>query len=135
MSEVNAIFDQFMKFSDRLHRADAARKHLDEMRCRATPVCGSCFFWMKSRDCPREHNVNGYNRGPSMSASPCSKFKGTDSFEKNVAAYLALRHPQGESKSKVHHFRCTQAYCKCAVARQDRFECEHFKECPQGEKS
>jgi hypothetical protein len=36
--------------------------------------CGSCDNWMKSRECPREHNVNGRNRGPSMNAPICPKF-------------------------------------------------------------
>jgi hypothetical protein len=37
-------------------------------------VCGDCSHWMKSRDCPREHNVNGYSRGPSMGERKCPKF-------------------------------------------------------------
>jgi hypothetical protein len=37
--------------------------------------CGDCDYWMKSRDCPREHNVNGYTRGPSCEGIPCPKFK------------------------------------------------------------
>lgn len=37
--------------------------------------CGNCYFWMKSRDCPREHNVNGQTRGPSCSDVACGKFK------------------------------------------------------------
>ena len=37
------------------------------------PRCGTCQFWMQSCNCPREKNVNGYSRGPSMSGPPCSK--------------------------------------------------------------
>ena len=36
--------------------------------------CGDCYFWMKSSLCPRETNVNGWNRGPSMDDWPCEKF-------------------------------------------------------------
>lgn len=41
---------------------------IDEKRC------GNCYLWMKSRECPREHNVNGYSRGPNMDAAACDKF-------------------------------------------------------------
>ena len=27
--------------------------------------CGDCSHWMKSSECPREHNVKGMSRGPS----------------------------------------------------------------------
>lgn len=37
--------------------------------------CGNCYFWMKSRDCPRERNVNGATRGPSCSEPACGKFQ------------------------------------------------------------
>lgn len=37
--------------------------------------CGNCYFWMKSRDCPREHNINGRCRGPSCSDIACGKFQ------------------------------------------------------------
>ncbi len=36
--------------------------------------CGDCYWWMKSKDCPREKNVNGFSRGPSMSGIACGKF-------------------------------------------------------------
>ena len=39
------------------------------------PRCGNCYYWMKSRDCPHEHNVGGMSRGPSADALTCSKFK------------------------------------------------------------
>ena len=37
--------------------------------------CGDCRLWM-TRQCPREANVNGWNKGPSMSAAICDKFQG-----------------------------------------------------------
>jgi hypothetical protein len=43
-------------------------------RCYA-PRCGHCVHWMKSRECPRETNVKGWNRGPSCDALPCDKFE------------------------------------------------------------
>lgn len=36
--------------------------------------CGDCDKWMKSRQCPKEYNVNGRNRGPSCNDHKCSQF-------------------------------------------------------------
>lgn len=36
--------------------------------------CGDCDKWMKSRQCPREHNVRGQSRGPSCEGMPCGQF-------------------------------------------------------------
>jgi len=44
----------------------------------ALPRCGECYFWMKSRDCPRERNINGMSRGPSCDDSTCDRFKAKD---------------------------------------------------------
>ncbi len=38
------------------------------------PKCGECRHWMKSRECPREHNVKGMSRGPWGGAMACDKF-------------------------------------------------------------
>lgn len=37
--------------------------------------CGHCEHWMKSKQCPKEVNVNGWNKGPSMSEPPCAKYE------------------------------------------------------------
>ena len=37
--------------------------------------CGDCFYWMKSNFCPKEKNVNGWNKGPNCNDIICSKFK------------------------------------------------------------
>ena len=44
----------------------------------ALPRCGECYWWMKSHDCPREHNVKGMSRGPSCNDATCNKFKAKD---------------------------------------------------------
>jgi hypothetical protein len=36
--------------------------------------CSNCYNWMKSSMCPREVNVNGRRRGPSMNDFTCSSF-------------------------------------------------------------
>lgn len=48
------------------------RKDLHEFN---RPKCGDCFLWMKSRLCPKEHNVNGYTRGPNCNGAPCDKYQ------------------------------------------------------------
>lgn len=51
--------------------------------------CGHCDLWMKSSLCPRERNVNGRNKGPSISEIACDKFTLTswvkDLKEKRIA--------------------------------------------------
>lgn len=54
----------------------------------ALPRCGECYWWMKSRDCPREHNVKGMSRGPTCDAAVCDKFKAKD---EETAARVAER--------------------------------------------
>lgn len=39
----------------------------------AKVACGDCKLWMTS-ECPREKNVNGWNRGPSMNGTICEIF-------------------------------------------------------------
>lgn len=49
---------------------------IDELKCSISKIgtqCGDCSKWMTS-DCPKEKNVNGRNRGPSMSEVICDKF-------------------------------------------------------------
>ena len=36
--------------------------------------CGDCYKWMHSNECPRETNVNGRRRGPSMNAPICGQY-------------------------------------------------------------
>lgn len=56
------------------HRAHEIRTLRKEIRTREQE-CGACFWWMKSRDCPRETNVGGRRAGPSMKAPICTKFQ------------------------------------------------------------
>lgn len=38
-------------------------------------TCMDCNNWMKSKLCPREINVNGWNKGPSSDDIICNKFE------------------------------------------------------------
>jgi hypothetical protein len=42
---------------------------------------------MHSNECPKEHNVRGYNHGPSMNAPPCKLFV----WQKSSLDLLELR--------------------------------------------
>jgi hypothetical protein len=100
MSELTPV-QVFDKIIDVFSRASAAlqlRDKIDEARDTGRKQCGNCERWMKSSQCPRERNVNGYSRGPSMSEPACSKFEITDSAvalrkqrDGEVVAF-ALRH-------------------------------------------
>jgi hypothetical protein len=48
-------------------------------RSMSTKRCGACEHWMKSRECPREYNKNGWQKGPSCGDLACSKFERTAS--------------------------------------------------------
>lgn len=37
--------------------------------------CGQCNKWMKSNLCPKEKNVNGWNKGPGMDTFICKEFE------------------------------------------------------------
>lgn len=75
MNELVAWLDKFIEADGRRVRAQC---HLDEairLERAIQPRCGNCYWWVKSRDCPREHNVNGQTRGPSCDGMPCHKFQ------------------------------------------------------------
>jgi len=71
MSEIDAIISGLNRFSLVAQLRDKVSDAFDAQRDR----CGDCGFWMKSRSCPREHNVNGMSRGPDAGAIVCPKFQ------------------------------------------------------------
>lgn len=67
------IWDWAHRLSEHTHRLHKMR----ELRADISKIgsrCGDCNKWMKSRECPREKNVNGRNRGPSCNDFKCSQF-------------------------------------------------------------
>lgn len=65
------IWDWAARFGNALHR----QARIAELNAQIRKVrCGDCAHWMKSRVCPRERNVNGWNRGPSCEDMPCGIF-------------------------------------------------------------
>ena len=88
--DLRNVFDAFMALSAELHAEDRRRKELAHLRENAMRKCGSCDKWMKSRECPREHNVNGRNRGPSWNGSPCGQFVSSSSHLEWVEKYETM---------------------------------------------
>lgn len=72
-SDGREIWDWAAKLSEhtqRLHQMRLLRQDIAEIG----QGCGCCDKWMKSRECPRERNVNGRNHGPSMKGRVCSQY-------------------------------------------------------------
>lgn len=66
------------RMSNEIHRRAKVIQLNDSIRD-LSPRCGTCFLWMKSRECPREKpNMTGYRQGPSMNGVACEKFTETE---------------------------------------------------------
>jgi hypothetical protein len=72
--DIRDQFDALLNAVNRISLIESLCAKLTEAASIDRRECGNCDFWMKSRECPREHNVNGFSRGPSMSAPACSKY-------------------------------------------------------------
>lgn len=68
------IWDWADDFSSWVHKQDKIARLEADIRDLSARRCGSCRDWMKSRQCPREKNVDGVSKGPSMSAPACQQF-------------------------------------------------------------
>lgn len=68
-------FDKAISALDKISQIGQLRDLVFYALDAAKPRCGNCYFWMKSRDCPREHNVKGISRGPSSGENPCPKYR------------------------------------------------------------
>lgn len=67
------IWDWAARYSEVTQR----RAKISELRTSISLIgkrCGDCDKWMKSRECPKEHNVSGRNRGPSCQSFICQSF-------------------------------------------------------------
>jgi hypothetical protein len=92
---MNDAFDFGMAFSDRVHELD----RLQKLRARIGKIgtrCGDCDKWMKSRECPKEHNVNGQTTGPSNDEIKCNQFTEALSSTRLRTQLLAELHPTNQ---------------------------------------
>ncbi len=83
MSEVDKIFGAFDRISELAQRRDEVAR----LKQSCVKRCGWCDDWMKSSKCPREKNVGGMSRGPSMNDSPCSQFVAKPGYADAVKRY------------------------------------------------
>lgn len=89
--DATSIFDAMNAFSDEMHRRIRQQEEFERLRESARPHCGGCYWWMKSRDCPRERNVGGISRGPGSGASPCAKFTASAAHARAIEKYAAAK--------------------------------------------
>jgi hypothetical protein len=94
MSEIDNIIGGMQSISDAAYLRDL----VFYAREAAKPRCGSCYFWMMSKSCPREKNVGGMSRGPSSGETPCDKYRVLESTL-NLAA---LRRGEANSFAVKH---------------------------------
>lgn len=75
------LWDWAARFSEHVHRQEKIRQLKSRLAVIGTR-CGDCDLWMKSSQCPREHNVNGRSQGPSMNDCICGQFRKDADAEK-----------------------------------------------------
>lgn len=105
MDNVRA-FDKAIDAMGRFSLLAQLKDKLVEVLQTAKPECGNCYHWMKNRDCPREQNVDGRQRGPSMSAPACSKFK----IEQSALDLRAKRIGEAVAFAKRHNLPIPYAH-------------------------
>ena len=74
VEQFDALIDWAGKWSSAIHKLDADRRRLENLRARSAHQCGNCYWWMKSRDCPIDNQRKGF---PSMNYPGCGKFQAT----------------------------------------------------------
>lgn len=73
-ASVSAAIDRFLEITGHLTEATVHRDEANRLHRVSLPKCGNCNKWMKSSQCPREHNVNGMTRGPSSEEIACKQY-------------------------------------------------------------
>lgn len=99
MTDLRNIFDAFLEADRRMGEIAAKQRELARLTKIARKRCGNCDKWMKSRECPREHNVKGMSRGPSCEDMICGQFVSSPNHLKWIAelnAALPSLSPQGD---------------------------------------
>ena len=98
---LNAIFDAALRMSEAQQRDDELRR-LRRVIWHQTRECGSCDKWMKSSQCPKEHNVAGMSRGPSSGDLKCGEYVQSDRAARDVAdATAKLTEPTPPEREEV----------------------------------
>lgn len=87
----DAVFEAMLAADSAMQKAVRLRDLRTELAVIGTR-CGHCSKWMKSRECPKEHNVNGMSRGPSCESLKCSEYVESNfaiQFREKKAAEIA----------------------------------------------
>lgn len=74
MADIRDDFDKIVGAMGRASLLVQLHDKIVEVRQTDRRECGNCYYWMMSRYCPREQNVDGYQVGPSMNTPACDKF-------------------------------------------------------------
>ncbi|ROL86518.1 hypothetical protein [Pseudomonas protegens] len=85
LDQIDKLIDGLGKVS---HLAYLKRERA-RIQAAARPKCGNCHFWMKTRECPAEKNVNGMSRGPSCEGIACQKFQACPRMQETFAKLLS----------------------------------------------
>lgn len=94
--DLRNLFGALAAFDTERQRARRVAELNEKIRKVGTR-CGDCDKWMKSRICPKEHNVNGYTRGPSCDGFICTQFVESASATNHRATLIAaLNQEQGK---------------------------------------
>ena len=91
MENLPGVFDALISAAGHCARIDGLRSKARSKDESGRACCGHCNHWMKSRQCPKERNVNGYSRGPSMNGLPCSLYAEDPAAEAYRQEARALR--------------------------------------------
>ncbi len=75
MTDLRDDLDRMIGAFDYLSLLADFKTRVGNVQKLTVPRCGSCKDWMKSKICPRERNVNGWNKGPHMNDTPCDQFQ------------------------------------------------------------
>jgi hypothetical protein len=90
MGDIRVFFDKLVDAAGVVAKIEGLRSRARDRAEAGKKCCGNCHNWMKSRECPRERNVNGYTRGPSMNGSPCKEYYEEDRAKANRAEAARL---------------------------------------------
>ena len=92
--DLRSVLKRIVEVDAAISKQRHARAEVERLRLASARECGNCDKWMKSRECPREHNVNGMSRGPSCQDPPCGQFISSRGHVDYLAQYEAARTSQ-----------------------------------------
>lgn len=77
MTEATELWDSLTSFAGLMSLKANLKDKLEQIASIKRKECGHCNHWM-TKQCPREYNQKGYQRGPSCSEYDCDMFSRKD---------------------------------------------------------